>query len=63
MNFQIFVSDEDWAVAYEALVEDNQINWRIKKGWNKGQGLAEKIKKLSLLQTINCSGNIESVNC
>ena len=49
-------SDDDWARAYEALVDDNLIHWEIKCGWNKGWGLKEKLKKLRGLQTIDISG-------
>ena len=59
-NFQISVSDEDWRQAYEALVDDDLTHWRIKKGWNKGPGLTEKLRMLSQLQTINISGNMTS---
>ena len=58
---QLSVTDEDWRQAYEALVDDNLTHWRIKRGWNKGPGLTEKLKMLGQLQTINISGNMTNM--
>ena len=38
-------------------MEDTLLHWRIKKGWSKGPGLREKLKRLSRLQILNISGN------